>query len=409
MERKSARTPSTARTLVPAERWKILHVLGGSLFGGATRMVIAICSDFAERGCEVHVLASDPTTAERFSSVGVTVHTQPRIPTPISPFADPIAVREVSRLCRREGYTVVHTHTSKAGFVGRLSAHRAKVPHVLHTVHGFAFHESSSAPAIRFYGALERRAARWCERLIFVNEFHRRWALQMRIASTAKAVLIPNGLPHLPAGSHEKAVHRSELGIPADAEVIGVIGRLAPDKRVEDLLEVMPQLVAEFPSAVLLLVGDGPSSDSVRDAVRRLGLGDHVVTTGFVEDVERYYEIVDVVVLPTVREGLSISLLEAMRAGRAIVTTSIGSNLTVVEADRSALLVPPASPAALLATIPRVLRDPQLATSLGDRAREAFESNFTQDLMLERTRALYSGLLGDQAVGGTSAHAIGST
>ena len=147
--------------------------------------------------------------------------------------------------------------------VGRLSAHRAKVPHVLHTVHGFPFHESSSAPAIRFYGALERRAARWCERLIFVNEFHRRWALQMRIASPAKTVVIPNGLPLLPAGSHEKAVHRSELGIPADAEVIGVIGRLAPDKRVEDLVEVMPQLVAEFPSAVLLLVGDGPSSDSV--------------------------------------------------------------------------------------------------------------------------------------------------
>ena len=78
-----------------------------------------------------------------------------------------------------------------------------------------------------------------------------------------------------------------------------------------------------------------------------------------------------------------------MRAGRATVTTSIGSNLTVVEADRSALLVPPASPAALLATIRRLLRDPQLARSLGDRAREAFESNFTQDLMLERTRALY--------------------
>ena len=279
---------------------------------------------------------------------------------------------------------------------------------MLHTVHGFAFHESSSAPAIRFYGALERRAARWCERLIFVNEFHRRWALQMRIASPAKTVVIPNGLPLLPAGSHEKAVHRSELGIPADAEVIGVIGRLAPDKRVEDLVEVMPQLVAEFPSAVLLLVGDGPSSDSVRDAVRRLGLGDHVVTTGFVEDVERYYEIVDVVVLPTVREGLSISLLEAMRAGKSIVTTSIGSNETVVEADRSALLVPPASPAALLATIRRVLRDPQLARSLGDRAREAFETNFTQDLMLERTRALYSELLGDQAVGETPAHASGS-
>ena len=144
---------------------------------------------------------------------------------------------------------------------------------MLHTVHGFAFHESLSAPAIVSLRSVERPAARWCERLIFVNEFHRRWALQMRIASTAKTVLIPRLFRNLPARPRsEKAVHRSELGIPADAEVIGVISRLAPDKRVEDLLEVMPQLVAEFPSAVLLLVGDGPSSDSVRDAVRRRGL-----------------------------------------------------------------------------------------------------------------------------------------
>ena len=146
MERESARTPSTARTLVPAERGKILHVLGGSFFGGATRMVIAICSDFAERGCEVHVLASDPTTAERFSSVGVTVHTQPRIPTLISRsrIRSPYARSRVSAGGR--GYTVVHTHTSRAGFVGRLSAHRAKVPHVLHTVHGFAFHGRRPRP-----------------------------------------------------------------------------------------------------------------------------------------------------------------------------------------------------------------------------------------------------------------------
>ena len=152
--------------------------------------------------------------------------------------------------------------------------------------------------------------------------------------------MIPRLFRNLPAGPRsEKAVHRSELGIPADAEVIGVIGRLAPDKRVEDLLEVMPQLVAEFPSAVLLLVGDGPSSDSVRDAVRRRGSRrprrDRPGLRrrrGAGRRDRRCRRPPD----GAGRDSRS-RCSKPMRAGRAIVTTSTGSNLTVAEADRSAL------------------------------------------------------------------------
>jgi len=404
-------SPSRSIECMPGSGHKVLHILGGSLFGGATKMVIAICKDLSERGYEVQVLTSDPETAARFAAAGIQVQRQPPIPTSISPVIDPVVAYRLARLCRREQFTVVHTHTSKAGFVGRLSARLAGVPVILHTVHGFAFHESSRASTIRFYGTLEREAARWCERLVFVNEFHRAWAVQMRIAPAAKTLVIPNGLPRLPATRPTgQSSLRAEFALSPDAVVIGAIGRLAPDKRIEDLVEVMPQIIDEFPSAVLLLVGDGPSKESVLAAVQLLRLGDHVVTTGFVSDVDRYYDLVDVVVLPTVREGLSISLLEAMRAGKSIVTTSIGSNRTVVEDDRSALLVPPGSRGALRDAILCLLRNPEYANALGNGARATFESKFTEEAMLERTRSLYAALLrGRDPVPAGSTPLIGPT
>lgn len=373
---------------------KVLHLIGGSLFGGATKMVIAISKDLVAHGFEVHVAASDPTTVENFAAAGIRAHVRPRIRTSISPLFDPFAVYGLVRLCRREGFTVVHTHTSKAGFVGRLAARIAGVPHILHTIHGFAFHESSAALAIRVYSVLEKAAARWSERLIFVNEFHRQWAIALSIVPPRKTVTIPNGLPELPAHiGRVPTVLRSELGLRDDAPVVGAIGRLAPDKRVESVVELMPHVLAEFPSAVLLVVGDGPSKNAVRETVRRLGVDDNVIMTGFVSDVERYYDLVDVVVMPSVREGLSISLLEAMRAGKAIVATTIGSNTTVVKADHSALLVPPESQTALRETVLSLLQNPERAKTLGRHAREAFDADYREELMLDRARKLYSVLL----------------
>jgi glycosyltransferase involved in cell wall biosynthesis len=384
---------SLSSTSTPGPAHRVLHIIGGSLFGGATKMVIATCKDLAAQGYEVQVLASDPATVSSFAAAGIYVHRRPRIRTTIAPLVDPVVGYELSRLLRREQFTVVHTHTSKAGFIGRFAARLAGVPHILHTVHGFAFHEFSRRSTVQFYAKLEKQAARWCDCLIFVNEFHRRWALELEIAPYEKTVVIPNGLPSVPPGGRTSRDElRNELGLPNDGMVIGAIGRLAPDKRLEDLIEVMPTIVAEFPSAFLLLVGDGPSKEAVLGAAHRLGLDDHLVVVGFVSDVERYYEVSDVVVLPTIREGLSISLLEAMRAGKAIVTTAIGSNKTVVEADRSAVLVPPASPEALHSGILKLLRNPEHARSLGEQARVTFASEFTEDVMLERIRKLYATL-----------------
>lgn len=357
-------------------------------------MVIAICEDLAAHGHEVHVAASDPTTVAGFRDAGIYAHPEPRIRTSISPLVDAITIYNLVRLLRRERFTVVHTHTSKAGFVGRLAARIAGVPHILHTVHGFAFHEFSGTSVVRFYGALERAAARWSDRLIFVNEFHRSWAVELGIVRTEKTVTIPNGLPDLTAGVPDQpsATLRSELGLPDDAPVIGTIGRLAPDKRVESLVSMMPDVLREFPTAVLLVVGDGPSRECVHEAVRQARVDDHVIMPGFVSDVERYYDLVDIVVLPSIREGLSISLLEAMRAGKSTVATSIGSNKTVVRSGHSAILVAPESQDAQREAVLSLLRDPDYAKTLGDNARQAFVLDYREADMLERTRRLYTQL-----------------
>jgi glycosyltransferase involved in cell wall biosynthesis len=287
--------------------------------------------------------------------------------------------------------------------VGRLAAWLAHVPVIVHTAHGFAFHERSSILARLSYSTLERIASCCCDRIISVSQFHRRWALELGICDPSHILTIANGVaPASGNPSIAPAEMRRRWGVRDDDFFILSTARLASDKGLEYLI----QAAANFPCVErryrVVIAGDGPLRPRLERLARSLGVGDRVVFLGYREDVADLLAACDLVVLPSLREGLSMALLDAMAAGKPIVATSIGSHLELALQAEIARLVPPASPEALCEAILGLARDPALMARLGKTAHALFESSYTEDRMLNSYKQLYADLLEKKSLAGAT-------
>jgi glycosyltransferase involved in cell wall biosynthesis len=375
-------------------QFRLLHIVGDSSFGGAAKIILRLAQTMKAEGWQVDLLTTNSVFQEAAAQHDIGVVSLDVIRREIRPWWDLRGLARLYRFLRRERYLVVHTHTSKAGFVGRLAAWLAGVSVILHTAHGFAFHERSPRVKRAFYCVLERLASRWCDRIVSVNEFHRRWALKLGICGPHKIGAIPNGIarqsPNLPSSA--VVLRRSLATSPADLIVL-TTGRLAPEKGLEYLIEAASLLRCSRPAFRFVLAGDGPLRAQLEGLAESLGVSRRVEFLGYREDIPDLLAACDLVVLPSLREGLSIALLEAMAAGKPIVTTQIGSNMAVASQADMALLVPPGDPQVLCAAILRCGRDPALRSRLGTNARLLFERRYTEERMLNSYRKLYIDLV----------------
>ena len=248
---------------------------------------------------------------------------------------------------------------------------------------------------VRLYAAIERMAARWCHKLVTVSCYHREWALQLKIATPAKIVAIPNGIdPARVEPTQPPDAVRRALDIRAGVPVILSTGRLADQKGFEYLIKsaaILKHRIAQ-PFQVII-AGEGPLKDALQRQIQLLGVCDSVRLIGFYKTIGDLYALADLVVLPSLWEGLSIALLEAMAAGKPIITTTIGSNLEATDNGRVAQLVPPKDAHALANAIQQMLGDSQQAAHYAHRARDHFLQHYTETRMLEQYRQLYCEVL----------------
>jgi glycosyltransferase involved in cell wall biosynthesis len=372
---------------------KLLHVIGDSRFGGAGRIILGLGKVAQAEGWDVDILTTDPVFQQAVRQHGLGLANVDVVRREIRPLWDLAGLVRLRNFLRRENYDIVHTHTSKGGFVGRLAARLANVPVIVHTAHGFAFHERSPRSTSLFYSGLERIASRWCDRIVSVSEFHRRWALELGICKPPEILAIPNGIAALPNPTVPRAELRRRLGATDRDMVILSMARLAPDKGLEYLITAATILVRTECQFRIVIAGDGPQRARLEELTRNLGVADRVNFLGFREDVSDLLDACDLVVLPSLREGLSIALLEAMAAGKPIIATSIGSHRELACQAEIARLVAPADVAALSDAILQVWGDPALRTRLGASARTLFQSHYTEERMLNSYKQLYFDLV----------------
>jgi glycosyltransferase involved in cell wall biosynthesis len=372
---------------------RILHLIGDSEFGGDTIYLFALANRMREFGGQVYIGTTTLETIARATRDGFPVLQVPALRRPIHPVRDLLSVLSVFALCRRHRFDLVHTHTSKPGAVGRLAARLAGVPCVVHTIHGFAFHDRSSFLERVLYTNIERAAGLFCDAAISVNREDRATAVRSRILRPNKVVTILNGVD--PARFHtpfDRDAFRRSLGVREGEILVGCVARMAPQKDPQRFLEAAKLVAEARPNVRCLFLGGGPLFPAMQEFAAGLGLDGRLLLPGFQRNVEDYLRALDVFVLNSLWEGLPIALLEAMCVGLPIVATDIKGNRECVDPS-SAALVPPGSAPALAEAVLRLVDNPDLAAGLARQARLRFQAEFTQERMLEQTFSLYERLL----------------
>jgi glycosyltransferase involved in cell wall biosynthesis len=372
---------------------KVFQVLGGPEggWGGGGAVVLAITKQLIEYGCPVWVQCLSKATEERFTEIGAKTVTSRLWRRSINPLLDIQAFWELFKFCKHQDFDIVNTHTSKAGILGRIAARLAGVPLVIYTAHGFSFNEADSKPVASFYTFLERFAARFCDLIISVNEEERLIAIEKKIISPDRIVTVLNGID-MDRFENVGPVDdcRAELDPIGEAFLIGTTGRLMPQKGYIYLVEAMPFILEQCPQVKVVFAGEGPLQDELKGLADSLGVASQCQFLGFRDDIPEFLAAIDIFVLPSLWEGLSISLLEAMAAGKPIVVTNIKGNRETIDDGINGLMVEPADPESLADAIVYLAHQPQRARDLGQKAQEKARKCFSEKAMVTQTLELYA-------------------
>ena len=321
---------------------------------------------------------------------GFAVHVIPMTRS-VRPLADIRALVRLVRLFHRRRYDVVHCHSSKAGFLGRLAAFLTGRRWVVYTPHCFSFTAGFGRFVGWFYKSLEFAAGRMTDRLIAVSPHEREVAIQSGAALPHQVATIVNGLSddELAERAPDASLRR-ELGLAEGAPVVGSIGRLGRQKGYDVFIRAARLVRDARPDAQFLLVGKGSYEEPLKALAREQGLGGAFRFAGERDDVLDVYPLLDVFVLSSRWEAMPYSLLEAMGAGRAIVLTRVAGLETVVENGRAGVIIPPEDPAALARAILALLADPARRLALGRAASRIARERYRLADGIRRIESIYS-------------------
>lgn len=370
-------------------RSKILHIIGGGEFGGAEQHLLTLIKNIDKSAFELHIacLFAEPL-APLVSQEGFPVHI-----FPMKSKLDWKPISNLASLIKTEGFHIVHTHGVRANLLGRVAAKLAGATHVVTTVH--------SVLAFDYHRWADRWINRMCEtgtrgiteRFITVCEM---LAVQLTREGipAEKIIAIHNGLemekysPDISGGPVLQ-----EFGITQDKIVMGVVARLHPVKGHTYLLDALAQAVKTTPNLLLLIVGTGPDRAMLKEKCRELALDRYVIFTGFRKDIPEILAALDFLVLPSLSEGLSLTIMEGMAMRKPVLTTAVGGTPEIITHRVDGYLVPPADASALAEGIRQMSGNLQEVLNMGLAARKTIEARFTASLMAEKTTGLYRDLL----------------
>jgi glycosyltransferase involved in cell wall biosynthesis len=329
----------------------------------------------------------------------------PQLSREISPIADAQSIFQLVRLMKRDRPHILHTHTAKAGAVGRIAAllaGDARPPIIVHTFHGHVLR--GYFDPVRAYGfrLLERWLATRTTRLIAVSPQVRDDLVELGVAPAEKFAVIRLGIEldeRIATAPDARAETRRQLGVPADAFVVGWIGRMTGVKNTDDVLTALRLLHDRGVDAYLCMVGDGPDRDRIEHRAHELGVVKRCLFLGYQEQVARFYAAFDGMILPSVNEGTPVSAIESLAAGRPVVATRVGGVPDVVDDGEDGFLVDPGSTAQLADRLEQLARDPALRARMGEHGAGRMGARYAVARLVDDMDALYRQLLQENAAG----------
>jgi glycosyltransferase involved in cell wall biosynthesis len=372
--------------------------------GGPARHVILLDRGLQARGHRTLLahgsLDEGEGSLEHLADVhGIPVARVPGLGRRVTLLGDVRAFLRILAMLFRERPDVVHTHTAKAGALGRLAALLFNATRgvsrrcvVVHTFHGHVL-EGYFHPAVdRLVRGVERTLARVTDRIVTVSPRQRRDLVErFRIAEPSKTVAIPLGLDlsALLNLAPDAPNRRAGLGFAADDVVVGYVGRMVPIKDLPMLVNAFAQALRACPRLRLLLVGDGPLRGEIDALVSRLGMSGAVRFAGWTEDLPGVYATLDICALASRNEGTPVAVIEAMAAARAVVATAVGGVPDVVQDGVTGVLVPPGDAGAMAAALVRLGADGRERRRLGEAAARHAAARYSADRLVDDLERLY--------------------
>lgn len=368
------------------------------------KLLLPLINNLTANGYEVESACADGRFAQDLNSKGYVVHTLP-MSRSISPWKTIKAVWALYRLLRKEKYDIVHVHTPVAAGVGRLAAKLAGTPTVIYTAHGFYFHDLMKPWAKRATILFERVLGRFTHMLFTQSTEDAQAAVHYKIAPQQRVVWISNGVDiNRFSPREDNSAVRARFGLKDGELAVGFVGRLVREKGILELLEAMRQASERIPNLVLLIAGDNKTGGDrdvetqaiVQEYLSSVELPFRVEFTGFIDDVEEVMQALDVFVLPSYREGMPRTIIEAMASGKPVIASDIRGCREEVSHGITGLLVPVRDAEALGKAIVDVLNSPDLARSMGEKGRGRAEQYFDEQMVIDRQLWHYARLVSER-------------
>jgi glycosyltransferase involved in cell wall biosynthesis len=395
------KTPQTERPIEIQEAaandkvHRIAHVITSSHpFGGAQRNTLLTIKGLARDGYKVELICgTGGRLIPEAESLGISVHELADLVRPLTPSQDLRALCQIYRLCRMRGYSIVHTHSVKAGLLGRLAARLAGVPTIVHTIHGAPFVLGNDLRS-RIYFFYERFIGYLTCRVVCVGEVLRREVAGWKVLPEHKLTTIYSGI-ELSAYAPQCSADAMKQKLRADRAwpIVGCIGRLSEQKAQSDLVEAIALLKPKYPEILLLLAGDGELRSQLEQQISKLELTGNVWLLGERDDIADLLSVFEVYAMSSRWEGVGRALTEAMYAGLPVVATAVNGVTELVIDGQTGILVPPANSARIAAAVDRLVSDRTLAKMLGAEARRRVADLMDADRMVSDLEELYDGLI----------------
>ena len=388
---------------------KVLHIITRLDRGGSAENTIITVAGLDKKKYEI-TLIKGPTfesnmSKEEYTSVmanlkkaqlkGTKLANIPFLLRRINPFFDLLAFFSLYILLIKENPTIVHSHTSKAGLLGRLAAKLAGVPIIVHTPHGHVFFGYFGPFKTKIFILLEKLASRITDKIVTLSNREKEDYISFKIAEEDRLSVICSGIElnkFKESLLSEKQNLKKELGIPENSLIVGTAGRLVPVKGPEFLIKAAKYIISKYPDTYFIFTGDGPLENGLKRKALEMGISDNIIFLGLRDDVAKIISIYDIFVLPSLNEGMGRVLAEAMALGKPIVASNIGGIPDLVIHGKNGFLVPPKNPKELAKYIQVLIEDKGKREKMGLKGKE-MSLNFGAESMIEKIASLYEELL----------------
>ena len=382
---------------------RIVHIITRLIVGGAQENTILTCEGLAERGHEVFLWAG-PTTGpegslvERARGGAYRYEEFPDLIRAVSPWHDFRARRILRQRLDELKPDVVHTHSSKAGVLGRLAAHQARVPRIVHTIHGMSFNRTQGPFTRAAYAAAERYCARRCHKIVSVADEMTRQARAAGIGQPAQYVTVRSGIvtADFDPARFDPPESRRAFGLPHDRILVASVARLFKNKGYDELLDIMQQAVAADPRLHFVWIGDGAGRAFYEGELARRGLRDRTSLTGLIppEKIPQLLAGIDILLHTSRWEGLPRAVVQALLMEKPAISFAIDGAPEVIISGQTGFTAPLDDVAGMTQAVLNLARDSDLRLRMGTAGRQKCLAEFDHRRMVDRLERLYSELPG---------------